>query len=319
MTLHRRHLAVCGLLLGLAGCGSAETASNAPSPSATAVSTSATSSPLRVSDNTWTDSIDATAVPLGDGKLTMTPTRGALDTCLNVFTGGGSQVNGPWLDTAHATWNATAKLAVSGAHTWPSAAMHVTLSGTLRTIATNDLPIGLTTGTFPIAGNDPAYQYDRNPNSISAQSISLMLPAKPAVAVTPSCTGLGPIGVTTDGVLLFNALDAGGRDAGAHEVQDRCGGHPDPRGAYHYHAISSCLAPATASTTRLVGYALDGFGIYAEWNAQGSLPANADLDACHGRSSTVSWDGTTVTMYHYDVTLEYPYTVGCYRGTPAQR
>ncbi|MFN2582400.1 MAG: YHYH protein [Candidatus Dormibacteria bacterium] len=182
---------------------------------------------------------------------------------------------------------------------------------------TNDLPQQLPTGTFPITSTDPVSQYDRNPNSISAQKIVLSLPAQPSQAAASSCTTLGAIGVMTDGVLLFNALDAGGRDAGAHEIQDRCGGHPEMRGQYHYHAISACLAPVTADASLLVGYALDGYGIYAEWNAQGKLPTNADLDECHGRSSSVSWDGATVTMYHYDLTLEYPYTVGCYRGTPS--
>ncbi len=30
----------------------------------------------------------------------------------------------------------------------------------------------------------------------------------------------------------------------------------------------------------------------------------------------MSWDGATVDLYHYVATAEYPYTVGCYRGTP---
>jgi hypothetical protein len=28
------------------------------------------------------------------------------------------------------------------------------------------------------------------------------------------------------------------------------------------------------------------------------------------------WDGKLVDMYHYVLTEEYPYTVGCFRGTP---
>jgi hypothetical protein len=32
----------------------------------------------------------------------------------------------------------------------------------------------------------------------------------------------------------------------------------------------------------------------------------------------VSWNGEQVSMYHYVATLEYPYTVGCYRGTPVR-
>ena len=29
----------------------------------------------------------------------------------------------------------------------------------------------------------------------------------------------------------------------------------------------------------------------------------------------ITWDGEKVTMYHYHATHEFPYTVGCYRGT----
>jgi hypothetical protein len=54
-----------------------------------------------------------------------------------------------------------------------------------------------------------------------------------------------------------------------------------------------------------------------ERNAAGNLPTDADLDACHGRTSMVLFNGKIVSMYHYDATLEYPYTVGCYEGTPA--
>lgn len=28
------------------------------------------------------------------------------------------------------------------------------------------------------------------------------------------------------------------------------------------------------------------------------------------------WNGTIQDVYHYDATLEYPYTLGCYHGTP---
>jgi hypothetical protein len=131
---------------------------------------------------------------------------------------------------------------------------------------------------------------------------------------------MGPIGVMLNGVVIFNPLDAGGRDAGAHEVQDSCDGHPQLSDMYHYHDFSACVGSATtekAGSSTVVGYALDGYGIYLERDASGSLPTNADLDACHGRTSNVLWDGKETVMYHYDVTLEYPYLIGCFHGTPA--
>ena len=120
-------------------------------------------------------------------------------------------------------------------------------------------------------------------------------------------------------MVFFDALDASGRDAGAHETQDACDGHPQGQGIYHYHTYSPCL-PAKASqrpgSSTLVGYALDGYGIYLERDDHGNLPADAGLDACHGRTSAITWDAKRVVMYHYDVTLEYPCAVGCYHGTP---
>jgi len=43
--------------------------------------------------------------------------------------------------------------------------------------------------------------------------------------------------------------------------------------------------------------------------------SSADLDECHGRTSSVSWNGKRRRMYHYVMTLDFPYAVACYRGT----
>ncbi len=43
---------------------------------------------------------------------------------------------------------------------------------------------------------------------------------------------------------------------------------------------------------------------------------NADLDACHGHVHAIPWDGKYADLYHYHMTDEYPYTVGCFMGTP---
>lgn len=179
---------------------------------------------------------------------------------------------------------------------------------------TNDLPAGATTGNFPISPSDPAYRYDTNPNHVVAQSFDSKGPANPAKASSPGCLGLGPIGVSTDGVVFFDALDASGRDAGAHETQDACDGHPQGQAIYHYHTYSPCLS--TKASQRPGSSTLDGYGIYLERDDHGNLPADADLDTCHGRTSAITWDGKPVVMYHYDVTLEHPCTVGCYHGTP---
>lgn len=263
-------------------------------------------------------SINPHAIPLGDGHVSTSPRVGYVDSCQTTFgSTGGSRVNGPWINTTAKTWNETTKLAVSGAIHWPNASYSVRVASGKRVVSFNDLPTNHTTGVFPIALTDPAHAYDGNPNHISSQSVTWRLPRNPTAASKPSCASMGPIGVLKDGVLLYNALDGEGRDAAAHEVLDACGGHPDQSSSYHHHDVPPCLlkrAPNGRST--LVGYALDGYGIYVVKSATGALPTNHALDACHGTTSKVRWNGKLQRVYHYVATLEYPYTVGCFHGTP---
>jgi hypothetical protein len=287
----------------LASCATSGAATRGPIPQY--VTTVASSGP-----------ISAAAIPLGDGYRSTTPKVGYVDSCQTSFpSGGGATVVGPWINTKNKTWDATSKVHVKGSVKWPSASFRVTVSGGRRHIKTDDLPIGHTTGTFPIAADDPAYAYDHNPNSIAAQSVSWSLPETPSKAAKPTCTSLGAIGVLDDGVLLFNALDGEGRDAVAHELLDSCDDHPMQNGTLHRHDVPSCIRSAATGTSTLVGYAVDGFGIYVERNTKGHLLTNADLDSCHGRTSKVLWNGKQQIVFHYDATLEYPYTIGCFEGT----
>lgn len=263
---------------------------------------------------TWKTVVDPTALPLGDGHVASTAQAGYVDSCTQNFRGGGARHAGGWISGS--TWNKTTKVNVAGSIAWPNAKYAETATATNRTLTTNDVPMTYPTGTFPISPNDPAYQYDTNPNHIALQTLSYTLPLNPTVAAAPGCLPLGPIGIVSDGVVLFNALDDGGRDAVAHETQDTCDGHPDGQQMYHYHSVPSCITDKATATSTLVGYAFDGYGIYVERDSKGNLPTNADLDECHGRTSTVLWNGAQTSIYHYDVTLEYPYTLGCFKGTP---
>jgi hypothetical protein len=257
--------------------------------------------------------IDPTRLPSGDGKISTTaPAVGYVFSCTSNFNGGGAQVAGPWI-SANGTWNSTKKLAVEGSVPWPSAAFAINIASATRTISTNDLP-NHNTGTFPIAQSDPAFAFDRNPGSIRARPLTFIVLQIPAVNATPACLGLGPIGIVLTGAALFNALDAQGHDAVEHELQDSCHGHPAGP-LYHYHDLTSCIPDPGSGHSALLGYARDGFGIYGNRGENGEPLTDADLDACHGHTHAIMWDGVLVTMYHYHATKEYPYTLGCYRGT----
>lgn len=254
-------------------------------------------------------------LPLGDGHTTTAgPKATWVFACMIPGGGGGASGATPWIDGTR--WYPALKPRVSGSVTWSQASLKVSASGATRTITTMGVPTTQVTGTFPISQSDPVYVYDNNPNSIKPTSVTVSVPRYPKVAASASCLPMGPIGYTRNGVAIFNALDGENRDAAAHEMLDTCDGHPERTGQYHYHSGSRCiLRNATASSTR-IGYALDGFGIYVERDADGKLLTNADLDACHGRTSTVMFNGVSQRMYHYVITRGYPYTLGCFRGTP---
>jgi len=254
---------------------------------------------------------------IGDGHFSSGPKRDYLYSCMTHFSTNapGARTTGPWI-SGH-TFDVDAKLTVDGSVTWPNARVSVTREGDLRIVRANNLPTH-PTGNFPIARSDDAFQYDRNPNAIREQNILLRLPADPVAASSASCVPMGMIGFTLVGGALYNAIDARGRDAAAYEVLDKCGGHPQRNGQYHYHDDAACLPHKRDASggSELIGYALDGFGIYGPYDASGHKLTNADLDGCHGRVGPVMWDGKLVSMYHYVMTDEYPYSIGCFRGTP---
>ncbi len=257
-------------------------------------------------------------LPIGDGRYkTSGPKRGYIYSCSSSFnSAGGAMVNGPWLHGS--TYDLLDKATVDGANSWPQATFSALKEGGERVLSGNGLPVGTTTGTFPISSSDDAYQYDRNPNSIKSRQFSYSIPTDPTKASSASCLPQGVIGYAKNGVAIFNGLDAGGRDAVAHEVQDTCGGHPQQEGEYHYHEIPSCLTKGDSKHKRssVVGYALDGFPITGPRGPHGKKLADDDLDACHGTKGKIKIDGKKLKTYHYAATDEYPYTLGCFRGTP---
>ncbi len=271
----------------------------------------------QTSQTATTSTLDLTKLPLGDKRYSTSAKKGYVYSCQTSFNGGGAFTQGPWINSAGGTWDLTKKAEVDGSVTWSNAQWSVSDSGTTRTLTGNGLPKHRT-GTYPIASSDDAYSYDRNPNSIKTQTLSFSLPANPSQLSSPQCVG-GEVGIMLSGIPIFNAFDAGGRDAVANEVQDACDGHPQVSGMYHYHGYSDCLedTAVTGQHSALVGYAFDGFGIYGLRGENGQELSSNDLDECHGHSHSVTWDGKTTTIYHYHLTHDFPYSVSCFRGQKA--
>ena len=255
-------------------------------------------------------------LPVGDSKyVTDGAKKGYVYVCNANFvpaSQAGAQVRGPWFTSNNTQWDINKKVAVQGSVMWQQN-ITVKIENGKRVVTTNDLP-DHHTGTFPIASSDPAYQYDRNPGTITAQTLAYNLAASPSYGA-PQCMG-GEVGVMTTGVALFDAFDAGGRDAGAWEVQDSCDGHPQNKGEYHYHTLSRCIKDTSVQT--VIGYALDGFPITGPKVGDKNFLTTDDLDECHGIVSDIMLDGKKVTSYHYVMTEDFPYSVSCFRATAIQ-
>ena len=306
------------------GCGSSTDGSDGSTSSTSAADTSQFATTTTTASgsaggtvNEWTGTpADLTKLPIGTSHVSTTgPAIGALFVCDSGNpNGGGAFKVGPWMDEAAGTWDATKKVSVNGKASWPMAQYQETIDGSQRKITSNGLPVGNVTGTFPIAEDDPAYSYDRNPNSIAPTAISQSLPVTPTAAATPTCLTKGMVGVLRNGVALYAPVDERNRDAVAYETQDECDGHPQQSSTYHYHDIPSCVLDASTGTSTIVGFAVDGFPIVVERDQAGNLPTNSDLDQCHGRVSPIWLDGKATTIYHYSATHEFPYFIGCFTG-----
>jgi hypothetical protein len=257
--------------------------------------------------------INLAAIPLGSGKASSAPKVGSLYRCGGAPSGGPPVFTPPWANTTAGTYNAKTKLAVAGNVSYKSS-FKVAHVGSNQVLTGNGLP--KRSGTFPVAVSDPSHAYNPDPSSVTAHSISLTVPFSPKVNTTARCE-MGVVGIAIDGIPILDGFDAGGNDAAGIETLDTCHGHPNDNTGYHYHSLSPCILSTAARThATQVGWALDGFGIYVEYNSKGQLLTNASLDGCHGRKSTVVWHGKSQSIYHYDMTFEFPYTVGCFRATP---
>jgi hypothetical protein len=254
--------------------------------------------------------LDLTRLALGDGKASTAPARGFIHACRT--SSGGSAPSGPWIEGSY--WDFTAKPTVSGRVDHPSRYDEEVGAG-VRRIETNNLP-SHPAGNYPIASSDDAYQYDpMNQAGVAAQTVVVELPARPKRSGS-SCVG-GEVGVMKSGVVLNNGFDANGFDAPAHEMQDDCSGHPHAPDFYHYHSLPLCInSGKDGRHSKLIGWALDGFPIAGPLGDDGEYMKNNDLDACHGHTHKLRVDGRKRRTYHYPATQQFPYTVGCYRGTP---
>ncbi len=194
-------------------------------------------------------------------------------------------------------------------------ATSITYDGTFVTVKTSDQPNHKSV-YWPT--NNPLYEafsgptfnnlaFNRAPNNIQTQNITLKIPAFPTVAATHAATPMGVIGVALDGVPFFNQYAAGGTLI-ADEIHgfDQYWAHPQMSGMYHYHVEPKFLTQVYATRHSLLGFLLDGFPVYGPEENDGSIPTG--LDEFHGHTHTTT--EYPAGIYHYHFTADAPYLNG---------
>lgn len=143
---------------------------------------------------------------------------------------------------------------------------------------------------------DPAYHnhvVEGRPEWIDERITTYVIPVQPVLRVAPTPARHGAVGVAFNGVNFdppapLHAILA------AHTIAplDDSGGHLNPHSGYHYHAATGHTKEVAQADGHapMLGYALDGFAIYAHMDENGEAPQ--DLDECGGHTDAVRG-------YHY--------------------
>jgi len=240
----------------------------------------------------------------------------------------------------------------------------ITVEGDRRVVRANGIP-DHDTGQFPNRGN---------PNTIRQQTYMFDMPAQPRLAGHITKLGMYDFGIAVDGV----PFDPGAAEwykgvrgskwqyaplSGAVNLGlDSNYAHVQPTGAYHYHGLPTDLLRELklrpTAHSPLVGWAADGFPIYAVFGYSNPKDARSPIDAMRssyrvksgrrpsgGNNPGGVYDGTFVADYAYvpglgdldecngriTVTPEFPrgtyaYFLSeswpvvprCYKGTPSK-
>ena len=220
-----------------------------------------------------------------------------------------SYTAGVLCDYAYSGYNSSASVQLTSTVKWAC-------SATQRTVTANGVP-DHAVGTFPNPGN---------PNTISEQSVSASLTLSPTKTSTATTLGgpRGPQGYVLNGV----KIDAGtggsctasgtscslGDNSGSWSIEalgqssfdfgaDSNNAHVQPDGAYHYHGMPEgfmALRGASSATMTLIGWAADGFPIYARYGYSTATSASSALKVMTGSyklKTAVSSTRPSITTY----------------------
>jgi len=292
------------------------------------------------------------------GNDTSTPTGSTSDSDTVA-----SSTAGVVCDYVYNAYNASASVEAMSESTW-------TCSDEARELTANGIP-DHAVGTFP---------NQANPNTIAEQSVSISYTLAPVATDTSTVLGgpRGAVGYVLNGIKMDPSTGGSCNDSG-----DTCSGgdpslgwnlealgqtsfdfgadmnnaHVQPSGEYHYHGIPEGYIDSVggdASSMTLIGWAADGFPIYARYGHAIPDDASSSLTIVEGSYQVVDtisetrpstdmypmgtfaqdWEyvdgsgdldecngrvGVTPEfpggIYHYFATDSYPYMQRCVKGS----
>ncbi len=263
---------------------------------------------------------------------------------------------------SYSAYNASAKVMATSSYGWACA--------TSRTLTANGIPDhDVTDGSFatPISAQNVSVTFKLSPAVVSATGTNLNKTASGyvlnGVKLDPGTAGTCASNATSTanggGCVAANGTDPWTLEAlgGAFKFgTDSSNGHVQPNGQYHYHGLPVgyiTRVSGSAQAMTLVGFAIDGFPIYAQYGYASPLNAQSGLVAMKssyqkkaspiaGRPNTTSFPLGTFTqdyeysagsgdldecngrtgvtpefpqgIYHYYITDAFPYIQRCVKG-----
>ncbi len=238
-------------------------------------------------------------------------------------TAGSTSTAGVQCAYAHSAYNAASSVNLTSTAVWSCATA-------ARTLAANGVP-DHTVGTFPNADN---------PNAIRAQAVTATFTLTPAATGTATQLGgpRGPIGFVLNGVKIDAGTNGGCNDAGTvcdpgtpagqWRIEalgqnsfkfgtDASNAHVQPDGAYHYHGMPEGFIASRGgdtATMTLIGWAADGFPIYARYGYSVAGDAKSAIQRMTGSyrlKATPDTSRPAVTLYAMGTfTQDYEYVAG---------
>ncbi len=217
--------------------------------------------------------------------------------------------DGVLCDYAHDAFNASASVNYQSTATW-------TCADNVRKLTANGIP-DHAVGTFPNVNN---------PNMISVQDVSASYTLEPTETTTATTLGgpRGAVGFVLNGIKIDPGTggtcdDTGltcdpGMNVGNWNIEalgqtsfnfgtDANNAHVQPSGEYHYHGMPEGFITqqgGNSSKMTIIGWAADGFPIYARYGYSSAYDASSALKKMTGSYalvSSVSSSRPPVTMY----------------------